>query len=342
MTVKLRSVRRLLLSILLLVGSSSVAQVPGQSGYHIENTYTIPGNGYWDYIEVDGKSHRLYVAHGDEIDVLDSTSGEMIGRVKDTPGAHGVALAPELSRGFVSNGLGNSVTIFSTTDLSVTKTVKVNQPDFILYDSYSHRVFPFSKTTTVLDAWSGDPVGKVDLGGDPEAGVSDGKGTVYVNLADKSSIAVINTKTITIRNRYPLENCATPHSLLYDRITDRLFVGCQNGLEVVDASRGTVVGRSVACSNVDGAGFDPEQKLIFESCYEGVVSVIRQWSPDYYDLVDTVRTALFAKTMAFDPVSRKLFLPRGEFEIVPDKVHLGSFKRQLKPNSFSVIVLSKQ
>jgi outer membrane protein assembly factor BamB len=248
-----------------------------------------------------------------------------------------------LKRGFTSNGHDKSVTIFDTETLKTIKKVAVNKPDFILYDPLTERVFPMTEKVTVLDATTGDKVGDLDLGGDPESGVSDGKGTVYVNLADKKALAVVDPKALTVTKTYPIDFCTSPHSLSFDSANQRLFVGCRDGLAVLDATTGKVVGRSLICSGVDAGGFDPESKLIFESCTEGVVSVVRQVSPDYYVLIDTVKTELSAKTMAFDPKTKKIFLPTAEFEIVPnsDPKSGSSYVRQVKPGTFVVLVLSK-
>jgi DNA-binding beta-propeller fold protein YncE len=236
------------------------------------------------------------------------------------------------------------VTVFDSETLKPIKKTDVNGTDFILYDPFTKRVFPMAEKATVLDAKTGDKVGEVDLGGDPEAGVSDGKGTVYVNLADKKAVAVLNPKTLAVTKTYPIENCTSPHSLSYDAANERLFVGCRDGLVVLDATNGKVVGRSMICSGVDASGFDIQDRLIFESFGEGVISVIRQVSPDYYQLIDTVPTQLYARTMAFDSKTKKIFLPTAEFETVPntDPQFQSPFKQHMKAGSFSVLVVGEK
>ena len=318
------------------------AQEP-RAAYHVEERYSIPSDGGWDYISVDSSARRLYVSHGTELEVLDADTGKVVGQIPDTPGVHGAAIAPELKRGFTSNGRDKSVTIFDTDTLKPIKKVSVNGTDAIVYDPFTQRVFPMTEKITVIDAKTGDVAGEVDLGGSPEAGVADGKGTVYVNLADKKSVTVVDAKALKVTATYPIDYCTSPHSLSYDGTNQRLFVGCRDGLAVLDATNGKVVGRSQICSGVDSGGFDPESKLIFESCGEGVISVIQQVTPDYYVLINTVKTEIGAKTMAFDAKTKRIYLPTAEFETVPnsDPKFPYPFKRQVKAGSFHVVVVGR-
>jgi hypothetical protein len=324
-----------------LIALGSFGQSPA---YHLDKKYAIPGDGGWDYISIDSRARRLYVSHGTQLEVLDADSGKIIGQILDTPGVHGAAIAPELKRGFTSNGRDKSVTIFDLETLQPIKKVTVNGTDAIVYDPFSKRVFPLTEKVTVINAKTGDMTGEVDLGGSPEAGVADGKGVLYVNLADKNAVAVVDTQSLQVTRLYPLDHCSSPHSLSLDTVNSRLFVGCRDGLAVLDATNGKVVGRSQICSGVDSGGFDPESKLIFESCGEGVISVIQQVAPDYYVLVDAIKTEIGAKTMAFDPKTKKIFLPTADFETVPnsDPKFPYPFKRQIKPGSFHVLVVGSQ
>jgi DNA-binding beta-propeller fold protein YncE len=213
--------------------------------------------------------------------------------------------------------------------------------DFILYDPFSKRVFPWNEKITAIDAQTGDVAGTLDLGGGPEAGVSGGKGTLYINLADKKAVAVVDPKALSVTKTYPIENCTSPHSLSFDAASQRLFVGCRDGLAVLDAANGKLVGRSLICSGVDAGGFDADNKLIFESCGEGVISVIRQNTPDSYELMETVPTQLFAKTMAFDPKTKNIYLPTAEFETVPSSDPQKPPQRKMKPGSFTVVVVAR-
>jgi len=201
------------------------------------------------------------------------------------------------------------VTIFNTETLKTIRKVKANDPDFILYDPFSKRVFPMNEKITVLDATTGEAAAELNLGGDPESAVSDGKGTLYVNLADKGSVAVVDVQALKVTKTYPVDDCVSPYSMAFDAASQRLFIGSRNStLAVVDALTGKVVAHQQTCSGVDAGAFDPDSKLVFISCSEGVISVIHEVSPDYYELIDTVKTQLWARTMAIDPVTKKIDL----------------------------------
>jgi WD40 repeat protein len=316
------------------------ADESGLRSYQVVGKYAIPGDGGWDYISIDTDARRLYVSHGKQLEVLDADTGKIIGAIVDTPGVHGAAIAPELKRGFISNGGDRSVTIFDTATLKTVRKVSVNEPDFILYDSFTKRVFPMDEKITVLDAISGDKVGEVDLGGDPESAASDGKGTVYVNLADKGAIAVVDAKSLKVTGTFPIEDCRSPHSISFDPDSQRLFVGCRDGsFAVVDAKSGKIVDRSLMCSGVDAGAYDQARKLIFESCSEGVISVIKEVVPGDYELVETIKTELLARTMAFDPKTNGIFLPKADVETVSTQDPSRPYRTHVKPDSFRVLVV---
>jgi len=311
------------------------------TGYKLTKKFAVPGEGGWDYIAVDGDARRVYVSHGDQIQVLNADSGKLLGQIP-APGAHGVALAPELHRGFTSNGKDKSVTIFDSGTLAVIKTVKLEGgTDAIVYDPATKRVFPMSEKITVIDAQTGDVAGTVDLGGNPEAGAADGKGTLYVNLADKMAVAVVDPKALAVTKTYPIEHCTSPHSLSYDGKNERLFVGCREGFVALDATTGKGVAASLMCTGVDASAFDPESQLVFESCAEGVISVIRQMTPDNYRIIETIPTKLWAKTMAFDPKTKNIYLPTAEFEFIPAADPKKPPERRWKAGSFQVLVVSR-
>jgi DNA-binding beta-propeller fold protein YncE len=194
---------------------------------------------------------------------------------------------------------------------------------------------------TVLDATTGETAGELDLGGDPESAVSDGKGTLYVNLADKGALAVVDVQALKVTKTYPIDDCVSPHSLAYDQANQRLFIGCRNStLAVVDALTGRVVAHQQTCSGVDAGGFDPDNKLVFISCGEGVLTVIHELSPDYYELADTVKTQLWARTMALDPITKKIYLPTADIESVPTQDPQKPYARKMKSGSFRVLVVA--
>jgi len=312
------------------------------TGYKVTKRFAVPGEGGWDYISVDSRARRVYISHGDLIQVLNADSGKLLGQIP-APGAHGVALAPEFHCGFTSNGADKSVTIFNTDTLATVETVKLESgTDGILYDPFTKRVFPMNEKITVIDAETGNVAGTMDLNADPEGSVSDGKGTIYVNEADKAAVAVIDSKTLTVTKTYPIKDCKRPHSLSYDADSQRLFVGCVDGFAALDATNGEVVGTSLMCTGVDSGGFDSEDKLIFESCGEGVISVIREMTPDNYRIIETIPTELWARTMAFDSKTKNIYLPTQGFEFVRNADPQKPPIRRWKAGSFEVLVVSRK
>jgi YVTN family beta-propeller protein len=284
----------------------------------------IPGQGNWDYLAVDESARRLYVSHGTQVEVLDIDSGAIVGRIANTPGVHGIAIAPELGRGFVSNGQSSTVTIFDLKTLKTISEVPVGKkPDAIIYDSSTSRVFAFngdSNSATAIQAADGKVAGTVDLGGGPEFAVADGTGHVYDNLEEASQVLRINSRSLKVEQRWRTTPCASPSSLAMDRPNRRLFIGCRNKLmAVMNADTGQVITTLPIGDHVDATAFDPNSRLIFNSNGEGTITVIHQDSPDKYSIVETVKTLPRAKTMALDPKTHQLFLSTaeaGQFEIL--------------------------
>jgi DNA-binding beta-propeller fold protein YncE len=307
--------------------------------YHLTHQYAIGGEGGWDYLTIDSEGHRLDVSHSKQVEVIDADTGIKIGIIRDTPGVHGTAIAADLHRGFTSNGGDSSVSIFDTRTLQTIKKIAVNKPDFILYDNVTHRVFPLSQKVTVLDS-GGEIEGEVDLGGTPEAAAADDRGSIFVNLEDKDAVVKIDAKSLKITKTYPA-HCNAPHSLSYDRENKRLLVGCKDGFRALDADTGQLVGGSILCAGADAGAFDPQTKMAFESCAEGVVSVIAQLTPDLYELVQSAPTQLWAKTMAYDFRTKRIYLATADLEWVNtgESTKKESLSRRVKPGTFRVLVL---
>jgi YVTN family beta-propeller protein len=307
----------------ILAGTLLAAQ-SASGGYSVSKKIPIPGTGGWDYLTVDEAARRLYVSHGTRVEVLDIDSLSLVGDIPKTPGVHGVALAPELGRGFVSNGQASTVTIFDLKMLKPISEIPTGQkPDAIIYDPATSRVFAFnggSNTATVIDAATGKVAGTVELGGGPEFAAADGKGYVFNNLEDESLVLKINSRDLKVEQRWPTTPCSSPSSMAMDRANRRLFVGCRSRvMAVLDADSGKVITTVPIGDHVDATAFDPETKLIFNSNGEGTITVIRQESPDKYSVVETVKTAPRAKTMALDPKTHRLFLStaeNGQFEVL--------------------------
>ena len=294
------------------------------SGYHITKKIPVAGQGGWDYLTVDESARRLYVSHGTQVEVLDVDSGEIVGKIANTPGVHGIAVAPELGRGFISNGQSSTVTIFDLKTLKAISEVPVGKkPDAIIYDPATSRVFAFnggSNSATAIQAADEKVAGTVDLGGGPEFAVADGTGYVYDNLEDESLVLKINAKSLKVEQRWPTAPCASPSSIAMDRPNRRLFVGCRSKvMAVMNADTGKVIATLPIGDHVDATAFDADSRLIFNSNGEGTITVIHQDSPDKYSVVENVKTSPKAKTLALDPKTHRLFLSTaeaGQFEVL--------------------------
>ena len=297
---------------------------PPSDSYSVVKKIPIPGQGGWDYLSVDEAARRLYVSHGTQVEVLDVDSGSIIGSIPKTLGVHGIAIAAELGRGFVSNGKTSTVTIFDLKTLKPIAEVPTGQkPDAIIFDPATSRVFAFnggSNSATAIDAASGKVAGTVNLGGGPEFAAADGNGFVYDNLEDESLVLKIDSLKLTVEQRWPTTPCASPSSMAIDRANRRLFLGCRSKvMAVMNADTGKVITTLPIGDHVDATAFDAETKLIFNSNGEGTITVIRQDSPDKYSVVETVKTFPRAKTMALDQKTHRLFLSTAEsdqFEVL--------------------------
>jgi len=301
-----------------------VAPASAAGGYSITKKIPIPGQGSFDYLSVDEAARRLYISHGTQVEVIDIDALTLVGSIPKTPGVHGVAVAPELGRGFVSDGQANTVTIFDLKTLKPIADVPTGQkPDAIIYDPATARVFAFnggSNSATVIDAASGKVAGTVDLGGGPEFAAADGTGFVFNNLEDESLVLKINARELKVEQRWPTAACASPSSMAMDRANRRLFLGCRSKvMAVMNADTGQVITTLPIGDHVDATAFDPETKLIANSNGEGTITVIHEDSPDKYSFVETVKTVPRAKTMALDPKTHQLFLSateNGQFEVL--------------------------
>jgi DNA-binding beta-propeller fold protein YncE len=288
--------------------------VLGPSGYHVANQIALPGAGGWDYLTVDDAARRVYVSHETQVEVLDADTGKIIGAISNTPGVHGIALAPALGRGFITAGRADCVVIF---DLKTLKTiVKVStgkKPDAIVFDPATNRVFAMdsgSASATVINAADGSVVDTIALAGGPEFSVADGKGNVWVNLEDESQLVHIDSKSMKIADRWPVAPCQSPSSMAFDSENRRLFLGCRNHvMAVVNADSGQVVASYPIGDHVDASAFDPAAKLVFHSTGDGNIAIFRQDTPDKYTFLENISTAPGAKTMALDPKTHRLFVP---------------------------------
>ena len=318
----MRSFPPLLLFTSFFLAPSLAAQSPG---YSVKKTIAIGGTGGWDYLAVDTARNRLYVSHGTQVEVVDAARDSVIGVIPNTPGVHGIALAYELGRGYVSSGRDSSVTIFDLGTLAVLQRVNVGgrNPDAIGYDSWSKRVFTFnggSANSSVLDATSGALVGTLPLSGKPEFWVSDGKGHMYVNIEDKATLVEFDPKSLKQLAEWPLPGCQDPTGLGFDAKRERLFPVCGNGaMLVVDARNGTVLATLPIGQGVDGGGFDQGLGFAFASAGEGKLSIVGE-SHGKYAVLQEVATARGARTMTVDPKTHRVYLSTAEYGPPPDSV----------------------
>jgi DNA-binding beta-propeller fold protein YncE len=316
------------------------------TGYKVSTRYPVPGNGGFDYVTIDSTARRLYVSHGTQVDVVNPDNGQLIGTIGDTPGVHGVALSPEFKHGFTSNGRENKVSMFDLTTLQLINKIDVGRgPDGIYYDPATQRVFTNnhgSHDITAIDAKSGQVVGTIKVEGDGESAVI-ADGVIYVNIEDTSEVVAFDPKSLEVKKRFPIGVAKTPTGLAYDAKTKRLFIGCRDEpkMVVMDATSGKVITSFPIGRGVDYAAFDPQAKLIFFSCSEGVLSIFREKSADTYEDAGAVKTQPSARTMAFDPKTKNIFLSAAEIIETPPTTPGGRPQRSIKPGSFAVLVVSK-
>jgi DNA-binding beta-propeller fold protein YncE len=324
----------------LIVATAWTPQVHAESGkYHLIKTIPLGGDEGWDYIAVDSSARRIYVSHGSHVAVLDADTNAVVGDIPDTQGVHGIAIASDLGRGFTSNGRANTVTIFDLKTLKVLGTVKTgNNPDAIVYEPATKRVFTMngrSGDTTAINAADGTVAGTLALGGKPEFAVADGKGTIYVNLEDKSELVHFDAQKMTLLHRWPMAPCEEPSGLAADWKSRRLFAGCGNKLmAVINADTGKVVATPAIGDGVDANGFDPDTNFAFASTGDGNLTIVHEDSPDKYTVVMNLPTKKSARTMALDEKTHKVFLPAAEF----DAPAAGERRGKMKAGSFVVLV----
>ena len=316
------------------------------TGYKLESRYPVPGNGGFDYVTIDSAARRLYLSHGTQVDVIDPDNGKLIGTIADTPGVHGVALAPEFKHGFTSNGRENKVSMFDPSTLQLINKIEVGKgPDGIYFDPGTKRVFTNnhgSHDITAIDARTGQVAGTVKVDGDGESAVV-ADGVVYLNLEDTNEVVVFDPKSLEVKKRFPIGVAKTPTGLAYDAKTKRLFIGCRNEpkMVVMDAVSGHVITSFAIGRGVDYAAFDDHAKLVFFSCGEGVLNIFHEKSADDYEDAGLVKTQPGARTMAFDPKTKKIFLSVAEYLETPPATPGGRPQRSIKPDSFVVLVVSK-
>jgi len=328
----------------LLVSTGSYAAGPG---YHVIKQLRLGGEGGWDYLTVDSAARRLYISRSTYVMVVDIDTNKLVGDIPDTPGVHGIALAAELKRGFISNGKADTATIFDLNTLKVLGQVKTGaNPDAILYDPATKRVFTFngrSNDATVVDAMSAKVLGTIALGGKPEFAVSDEKGKVYVNLEDRSEVVEIDSRELVIIKRSSLKPCEEPTGMAIDTKHHRVFTGCHSKvMAILDTETGNVIAFVPIGEGVDGNGFDQGTGLAFSSNGDGTLTVVREASPGKFEVAETVTTQRGSRTMAIDPKTHNIFLPAAQFASPPPATPESPKPRPVMiKDSFSVLVVGR-
>ena len=314
--------------------------VNAQSHYKIVNKFHIEGNGGWDYISVDETNSRIYVSHATVAQAIDIKTGKLIGTIPDTKGIHGIAFAPALNKGFTSNGRDSSVTVFNLKTLAVITKIKVTgkNPDAILFDPFSQKVFTFnggSSNATVIDAKDNKVVATITLDGKPEFPATDGKGTIFVNIEDKSKISVIDAKTLKVTKSWSIAPGEEPSGLALNSQSHRLFSVCSNKLMVItDAETGKVVTTLPIGDRCDGVAFDPEYRRAYSSNGEGTITVVQEENANRFKVLETINTQKGARTIAVDKETHHLYLPTAEFGTT---VVANNHNSAVKPDSFVVL-----
>jgi YVTN family beta-propeller protein len=336
-----------LAAVLMLEGCAAPAGPASIPQFAVSQRVTLGGAGGWDFISFDSARQRLFVSRGDRVQVWSASSGQLTGEIAQTEGVHGIALAPELGRGFTSNGRSNTVTTFALDDLKVLAKVPVpgGNPDAILYEPVFKRVYVFngaSHDVSVFDAMTLRVIRTIPLGGKPEVGVSDDNGAVFVNIEDTSEIVALDPNTSTVSARWKLAPCEEPTGLAIDTAHSRLFSVCANRrMVVVDSRSGQLVAQVPIDAEPDGAAFDPVLGIAWSSNGAGTLTMVRSDGDGQYRAVATVATQPRARTLALDPATHRIYLASAAFGVTPAPTAATPHPRApMLPGSFEVIVVA--
>ncbi len=325
------------LSVFITLSLSISAQE--KSSYKIINRIHLDGDGGWDYLTMDDAAGLLYVSHGTVVQVVDVKTSKVIATIDDTKGVHGIAIASEFGKGYISCGKDSTVVVFDIKTYKTLNRVKVNgsNPDAILYDPFSKNVFAFngrSKNVTVIDAKSDKVTGSIPVEGKPEFAATDEKGKVYVNIEDKNKLCVINSQTLKVENSWPVAPVDEPSGLAIDNVSHRLFTVSDSHLAVIDAKTGTVIASLTIGNRVDGVAFDTGLKRAYSANGEGTMTVVGEVNGTY-KVIENVTTQKGARTIAVDSKTHHIYLPTAEFrEGESDK------RRAMVPGTFMVLEIA--
>ena len=326
------------LLITLLAATTLFAQ--STAPYHITHTYTLGGEGGWDYVVPDPPNHRVFIARQNRVMVVDEDTGKLLGEVSGIKGAHGTAVAESTGHGFATSGNDQSVVMFDLkTFKELSRIPAAEDADAIVYDSASKRVFTLNgdaHSSTVIEPKAGKVITNIDLGGKPEYGASAGDGKVYANLVDTAEVVEIDANAAKVTRRWSTAPCKQPVSMAIDTAHHRLFSGCRSGVMAVsDYQAGKVVTTLPIGAGVDGAGYDPASGNAFASNADGTLTVVHQDSPDQYHVIGSVETPTGSRNMGLDPTNHRIFVASGKFGPTPP----GGRRGPVLPGSFALLVV---
>jgi outer membrane protein assembly factor BamB len=331
------------LSIALVIVATTTLVLAQSPTYRITHRYLLGGDGSWDYVVPDSPSHRIYIARQDRIMVVDQNTGKLLGEVTGIDGAHGVAVASNIGRGFATAGNSKSIVIF---DLKTFKTLgeipAAEDADAILFDPPSNRIFSLNgdaHSSTVVDVGKDALVTNIPLGGKPEYGVSAGDGKIYANLTDTSEVVEIDAESATVTRRWSTAPCKQPVSMAVDKTHHRLFSGCRSGVMAIsDYQAGKVVATVPIGTGVDGAGYDSISADAFASNADGTLTVIHQDGADKYHVAQIITTPTGSRNMGVDPTTHRIFVVSAEFGPVPSN---GRGRGPVLPGTFTLMSIER-
>ena len=315
-----RANRHILFCFCLLASS---AHAGNGTAYAVIGRLTPGGDGGWDYPSVDSRTHLLYQSRADHVSVVNTKTGKEVGQITETPGVHGIALAPALGRGFISAGKANRVTVFDLKTRAVVGSVSTGEgPDSIVYEPVSQRVVSFNghgHSATVIDARSNTAIVTLPLDGKPEFAQADGRGAIYFNIEDTGELGVIDGKSAVLKGRWKLPHCEEPSGFALDTAHRRSFSTCANQtLAVMDIDSGKAVANVPIDKGVDGCAFDPASGNVFSANGEGTLTVVHETDPDHFQVRQTLVTQAGARTIALDKITHRLYLPTAQFGLAPE------------------------
>jgi DNA-binding beta-propeller fold protein YncE len=306
--------------------------------YKVVKTFHIASTGGWDYLAAN--EGKLYVSHGTQVNILDENSGDSLGYIPNTTGVHGIAFDNHAHKGYTSNGRLNNVTVFDLNTFTILGQIATGEnPDAILYEPYSNTIITCngrSKNLSVIDVAKGTVISTVDVGGKPETAVSDGKGKLFVNIEDKSEIVAVDIKTFTVIGHWPLKPAEGPTGLAYDKITNRLFAGCDKLLAVINATTGQVMITLPIGDGCDGVAIDQKNRLVFTSNGEGNMTVVKIKDASAFETLGNFPTKRGARTITFDEKTGAVYMPTADFD--PTQMQSNGRPRMI-PGSFQVLVI---